>query len=341
MRITNNQQTEIKIIMKTKLKTLLLILTIFFGVSACKNDTKKNKESTKAKTFEKTDVTGNFVSDSYAKRSEGYDWVSVAVTKNNSNNDLSIKVRSRADRKKPTCTLDATVQKVNDSIYQTQIEGKTILFQFSADKLSIHTKNETDKSILNFYCSGGASLEGIYKRIAEPLDAEQIDKTQFSKVLNLQGIGFNISSVTKNGKNQFTVFTFGLPYNYNETFDINKEQIVNAKVEDLNSDGSPELVIFTQNQDEQKRMMVYGFSVNNRKSISQVYFQRTEENIKINNGYNGNDEFTLIETFLTQRFPIYENGSKTNKMRQIQYKLVDGEASRRFEVVKQREYNIK
>ncbi|WP_321516272.1 hypothetical protein [Marinifilum fragile] len=326
--------------MTNQLKFFILILTTILTSLSCKNETQKKNQTTQTKNTESVAITGNYVSDGYVNRKHGSDWVSVAVTKLD-NDKLNISVRSRADIKKPTCTFDATAQKVDDKTYETQIDGKSVLFLFLKDELSISTKNEADKDLLYFYCSGGASIAGTYQRIDEKLDETQIDKTQFSRVLNLQSIGFNISSLVKDGNNQLTVLTFGLPHDYNEIFDIGNNIIVNAEVEDLNADGSPELVVFAQSQDKSKKITVYAFSVNNQTSMSQVYFQPTEENKKINNGYNGNDEFALVENYLVQRFSIYKNGNKTDKMKQIQYKLVNGEDSRRFEIAKISEYDIK
>ncbi|MBD0831434.1 hypothetical protein [Aestuariibaculum sediminum] len=326
--------------MRIDFKNILLIVIVVF--SACKKTTKKievptNTEPTE--TFITPKITGNFVSDGYSKRSEGYDWVSVFVN-NTNENEISIKVRSRADQKKPTCTWDATAIKIDNYTYESIIDGKTILFQFKDNTLVIQPKNEADQGILYFYCSGGATVAGTYKKINEALDQTQIDQTQFLKVLNLQNVGFNVSSKPKNGNNQLSVFTFGLTNDFNETFNIGNNTISSAEVEDLNSDGSPELIVYVQSQDEFKKMTVFAFSVNNQKSMSQVYFQPTEENAKINTGYNGNDEFTLVETYLVQRFPIYEDGTKSNKIKQVQYKLVDGEALRRFEVEKQNIYSL-
>jgi hypothetical protein len=56
----------------------------------------------------------------------------------------------------------------------------------------------------------------------------------------------------------------------------------------------------------------------------------------------GHDEFAMVENTFVQRFPIYNpgdtNAEPTGGTRQIQYKLVDGEASRLFEVDKVVEY---
>ena len=328
--------------MKNNFNKVSLLLMVLFIAVACKNETKKVEKVKTLETAEALNVLGNYVTKDYSKRSEGYDWVSVTVTKTE-NNQLNISIRSRADKKKPTCTFDAVATKLDEKTYQTQINGKSILFQFTNNDISITTQKEEDESILYFYCSGGASIRATYSKINEALDQSQIDKTKFSKVLNLQGVGFNISSIEKDGKNTLTIFTFGLEeLEYNETFNIEGDLVINAEVEDLNSDGSPELCIYTQSVGSGSYGNVYAFSVNNKKSMSAIYFQPTAENNKINQGYMGHDEFTLIETTLGQRFPIYKEGDTnaepTGGTRQVSYKLVEGEAIRKLEVYKITEY---
>ena len=217
------------------------------------------------------------------------------------------------------------------------------MFEITSGQIRITTKKEEDEGLLYFYCSGGASISGSYLKINEALDESQIDKTKFSKVLNLQNVGFNISSIEKDGKNTLTIFTFGLEEReYSETFNIDGEKVINAEVEDLNSDGSPELFIYTNSAGSGSYGNVYAFSVNNKKSMSQVYFQPTAENSKINTGYMGHDEFSLVENTLGQRFPIYKKGdtnaNPTGGTRQVSYRLVEGEAMRKLEVDKITEY---
>ncbi|SDQ05181.1 hypothetical protein [Flagellimonas zhangzhouensis] len=309
-------------------KYITLGLFVLMLAVSCKTDSKKEVETEAEPTTASSDLTGNYVSDGYAQKDEGYDWVGVTVYQLE-NDQLEIKVRSRADKKRPTCTLDVEVYKETDVLYYTQIDGKKVLFQFADNALSITTENEADSSALYFYCSGGATVAGNYSKIDGGLDQDQIDQTQFSKVLSLQDVGFNVSVFAQDGVNQLTVFTFGLPTEFNETFDIKDQVVTHAEVEDLNSDGSPELVVFTQHTENQKGM-VHAFSVNNMQSMSMVYFQPTEENEAINKGYAGHDEFALVETKLVQRFPIFENGEKTARRKQISYNLVEGEAMRQF-----------
>lgn len=328
--------------MKNNFNDFYLIVMVLFLAIGCNNKTKKIEEVSTTEATEELNVFGDYVSEDYSKRSEGYDWVAVSVTETE-NNQLNISVRSRADKKEPTCTFDAVAKKVNDKAYQTQIDGKSILFEFTNAQISITTEKEEDEGLLYFYCSGGASIAGSYLKINEPLDQNQIDKTKFSRVLNLQDVGFNVSSIEKDGKNILTIFTFGLKeHEYNETFNIEGEEVINAEVEDLNSDGSPELFVYTQSVGSGSYGNVYAFSVNNKKSMSEVYFQPTAENSKINKGYMGHDEFSLVENTLGQRFPIYKEGDTnaepTGGTRQVSYRLVEGEAMRKLEVDKITEY---
>ncbi|MDO1502308.1 PliI family lysozyme inhibitor of I-type lysozyme [Winogradskyella maritima] len=319
----------------------VIVMILFFTIS-CKNETQKVEEVSKTELIEESNVFGNYVSEDYSKRNQGYDWVAISVTEGESNH-LNVSVRSRADKKKPTCTFDAVAKKVDDNVYQTQINGKSILFEFTNAQISIATEKEEDEGLLYFYCSGGASIAGTYLKINEAIDQIQIDKTKFNRVLNLQDVGFNVSSIENEGKNTLNVSTFGLEeQEYNETFNIDGEEVINAEVEDLNSDGSPELFVFTQSVGSGSYGYVYASSVNNKKSMSEVYFQPTAENGKINEGYMGHDEFSLVENTLGQLFPIYKEGDKNSKptggTRQVSYKLVEGEAMRKLEVDKITEY---
>ncbi|WP_439181728.1 PliI family lysozyme inhibitor of I-type lysozyme [Carboxylicivirga taeanensis] len=283
-------------------------------------------------------VAGNYVDAGYAQRHEGYDWVAVQI-KARGDDAIWVSVRSRADKKKPTCTFDSQAYKENDSTYTSVYDGKTIVYTFTPQSVNISTRPQEDASILSFFCSGGATLAGTYQKLSEPLDVEQMDKTVFSRVLRLQGINFYVSSVKEEGFHSLRVSTSGLEQvNYDETFDITGSRIVDAEVEDLNSDGSPELLIYTQSDGSGSYGDVKAFSVNNHKSMSQVYFPPTAENKQLKEGYMGHDEFTVVETHLVQRFPVYKagdtNANPTGGWRQVSYQLEDGEAMRRFKVVK-------
>jgi hypothetical protein len=67
--------------------------------------------------------------------------------------------------------------------------------------------------------------------------------------------------------------------------------------------------------------------------MSQIYFPGISDNKEASAGYTGGDEFAIIESSFAQRFPITNKEGKI-MTRQIQYKLKDGEASRKLEIVK-------
>ncbi len=173
-----------------------------------------------------------------------------------------------------------------------------------------------------------------------PIQGEQ--KIIFQKTLTLQNITFDISNTGEGSIGQLTIQPKGLEID-NEKITLELfGQVTNAEIEDLNSDGFPEILIYTISAGSGSYGKVIGYSVNNGKSISEIFFPEISENKEASRGYMGHDEFTLIETTLARRFPIYKDGdtnnSPTGGTRQIEYKLKDGESSRLFVLDKISEY---
>jgi len=284
-----------------------------------------------------TGIAGTYVSDGYAQRAEGYDWVGVTVTQL-PDESIALSVRSRADRKKPTCLYDTHAFMAGDNVYTTVEDGKSIRIQLVGDTLTIATENPADEGALAFFCSGGATVAGRYVRIPEALDPAQVDQTTYSKILRLQEVSFHVTSKPVEGQQELTIYAFGPTLVGDQTQVMRFDgTVVDAEVEDMNRDGSPEVVVYTQSGPDMKGQ-VMGCSINAGKSMSQIYFPPVAENVQVNAGYNGHDEFTLVEGLLGHRFPLYENGQPTGKTRQVTYKLVDGENSRVFQVDKVNEY---
>lgn len=126
----------------------------------------------------------------------------------------------------------------------------------------------------------------------------------------------------------------------NETLyhDITGYTVVNAEIGDLNIDSYPELFIYLTSDGSGSYGKLIGYSVNNGKSVSQVYLPDISENDEVSKGYMGHDEMAIVENTFCQRFPIYKEGDSnanpTGGIRQIQYKLVDGESSRILKIDK-------
>ncbi len=164
----------------------------------------------------------------------------------------------------------------------------------------------------------------------------------FQKILTLQDITFDITTIGDGSVSELTIEPTGLEIE-NQKIALEIEgQVVNAEIEDLNSDGFPEILIYTVSAGSGSYGDVIAYSVNNGKSISQIYFPDITENKEAGMGYMGHDEFAVVETSLVRRFPIYKSGDSnsnpTGGTRQIQYKLQDGEASRLFVIDNISEY---
>ena len=189
-------------------------------------------------------------------------------------------------------------------------------------------------------------------RNAQPIETSEISSTMnpvveeqekgFQKTLTLQNITFDIKSTEEGSIQQLFIQPKGLEI---DNQDISREidgSVVDAEIEDLNSDGSPEIVIYTVSAGSGSYGNVIGYSVNNGKSMSEIYFPDLFDNKEASTGYMGHDEFTIMETTLARRFPIYKEGdtnsNPTGGTRQIEYKLQDGEASRSFVIHKISDY---
>lgn len=277
---------------------------------------------------------GNYVSEGYAERNSGSDWVSVNVYAVE-DSLYHISIRSRADLKKPTCTFDADARILNDSTLSVEDEGRNIRFFFSAEKLHIEPASGTDPSALLYYCSGGAGLAGAYRRISEAPDPKQIDPREFQKVLRKNDISFEVSSVEDGLGQKLSIKPFGLQSDNREISVEVDGKVSGAETGDLDQDGYPELFVYVNG--EANTRDVIGFSVNKGRSLSQIAIPQ----MKMKGGYQGFDEYTIEGPLLIRRYPLYTEtnpAERTGMMRQIPYRLKNGEASKMLVPDKVTEY---
>ncbi len=321
--------------------TLFLILIIILCFS-CKESKRPEEpgvlvENDSSSSLIIKNIEGSYVSEGYDTRDQGYDWVAVTITEINP--ELAyIRVQSRSDKKKPTCTFEGKGILQDNSILEVDFEGKKILLSFKDKSVSFSTKDKADLDFLMYFCSGGGSLAGTYTKINESLDDSQLSPSGYNQSLSLQGITFDIHASQQGSLNILIIQPSGLEIDNRPQVHEIDGNVSNAEIEDLNSDGSPEVLVYITSAGSGSYGSVIGYSVNNKKSMSQIYFPPIAENPEISMGYMGHDEFAIIETTFAQRFPIYKEGdtnsNPTGGIRQIQYKLVDGEASRMFKVDK-------
>jgi hypothetical protein len=106
--------------------------------------------------------------------------------------------------------------------------------------------------------------------------------------------------------------------------------VTGAEVADINADGSPEIYVYVTSAGSGSYGLLVAYSANQRKSLSEIYLPPVTQNKTLSKGYMGHDNFAVVEGVLVRRFPVYRdtdtNANPTGGTRQLQYKLVPGEA---------------
>jgi len=155
-------------------------------------------------------------------------------------------------------------------------------------------------------------------------------ETLFNRTLKLQGISFQVMSANNSSLNNLLIVPGGLEI---DNSSISKEiegAVSGAEVADLNSDGSPEIYVYVTSAGSGSYGSLVAYSANRGKSLSPIYLPSIMDNQTAKKGYMGHDEFAVVETTLVRRFPVYRqadtNAHPTGGMRQLQYKLIPGEA---------------
>ncbi|WP_300661722.1 hypothetical protein [Fluviicola sp.] len=141
--------------------SLSIIALLTAMLAACTSTAEKKIEKPETIRFSENVFTGTFVSEGYQEKDKGSDWVSVTITSIREN-VFHVEVRSRSDIKKPTCTLTVDAHLTKKGELVASQAGLDVGFRVSGDLLSIYSPSNKE---LNYFCSGGATLAGDYKRI--------------------------------------------------------------------------------------------------------------------------------------------------------------------------------
>jgi hypothetical protein len=151
----------------------------------------------------------------------------------------------------------------------------------------------------------------------------------FNQTLKLQGISFQVQSSGEGSQQQLTITTTGAKSPIKPIRQMVNGQVVGAEVADLNSNGLPEIYVYVQGAGSGSYGELVAYSVIKGSELSPITLpELTGANAQ---GYQGHDQFQVVESCLARRFPIYmagdTNAKATGGMRQICYKLKAGEAS--------------
>jgi hypothetical protein len=153
--------------------------------------------------------------------------------------------------------------------------------------------------------------------------------------LSLQGVSFQVTTQGTGSVQQLVVKAS----EHGHAYPLVKQELLGSltgsEVEDLNSDGRPDLLLFVTSAGSGSYGSVMAWSTSKGHTLLPITMP--ELSGKLAQGYMGHDQFAVVETTLMRRFPIYRpgdtNAKPTGGNRQISYKLVAGEAGFLFKPV--------
>jgi hypothetical protein len=152
----------------------------------------------------------------------------------------------------------------------------------------------------------------------------------FNRKLELQGIRFHLTSNNQGSVNKLRIVPSG---RLSQRTPITQEvygTVTGAEIADLNADGWPEIYVYISSAGSGSYGTVVGYAVNRGKSVTPITLPELSDDPVASAGYQGHDEFALVEGALARRFPVYRSGdtnaSPSGGRRQLHYRLVAGEA---------------
>jgi len=172
--------------------------------------------------------------------------------------------------------------------------------------------------------------------------ASAVVAAPFDQRQQLLGISFHVTSPNKAAANAVRIVPAGLQID-NTPIEMDIAGVVTgAEVADINADHSPEIYIYVREPGPEKRMSLVAFSANKKKSLSMINLPALSETRGADKGYCGNDDMATVEGVFMRRFPLCGKGdhatAPTGKTRQLQYKLMPGEAGWQLKLDKMLEY---
>jgi hypothetical protein len=142
----------------------------------------------------------------------------------------------------------------------------------------------------------------------------QVTFTKMDTTLKIGKVGYRVDCRNKSAEvNDLTVRPVGFDGGAREIAFPLHGRVWKAEIDDLNSDGYPDLVLYIYTDTAATFGTVYVFISAANKSITGCILPDAMMDGKINTGYKGHDTFVLMEGNLLQKFPIYKPGDDKDK----------------------------
>ena len=164
-------------------------------------------------------------------------------------------------------------------------------------------------------------------------------------LLTVGKVGYHVYCKYKNvDQNELRVKPVGFENTAREMIFAIKGRVVSAIIDDLNNDGFPDLVLIINTDSSGSYGTVYAFASDHNKAILPIPMPDLMLDGKLNVGYKGHDEFSMMEGTIMRKFPVYKPGDDKDKptggRRAIQY-AVTGTADTGFKMKVMQSYDLK
>ena len=173
-------------------------------------------------------------------------------------------------------------------------------------------------------------LVGLFLASVAAWESSPVTATPFDRTLEIQGIRFHVTSANQSSINTLHIVPTDLEIDNSPIVRTINGTVANTEVADLNADGSPEIYVYVTSAGSGSYGSLVAYSANRRKSLSEIYLPSVTEDKVASKGYMGHDAFAVGEGVLVRRFPVYRdtdtNAKPTGGIRELQYKLIPGEA---------------
>ena len=177
----------------------------------------------------------------------------------------------------------------------------------------------------------------IFLVLAGPIFAQVWPK--YDSTMKIGKAGYRISCLNRTpDRNVLNIRPIGFKSESREASIELRARVMSAEIDDLNNDGFPDIVIFIE--DAAGKKSIFPICSQDNERIAPILFPDIYNDMELSKGYRGKDEYKLVEGVLFRKFPVYPEDTTmkepTNKIRQIMYRVVQGERdSWKFKMFKQ------
>lgn len=153
--------------------------------------------------------------------------------------------------------------------------------------------------------------------------------------LNYGSFGFDVEATGEGSLQEVEIRLRGFPDSVSNII-LNSEPVTGADAGDMNGDGYPEILVYTQSAGSGSYGNVVAYTYTPDKGFRPILLPELAEDSSLNEGYMGHDLFQLDGTRLIRRFPIYAerspNAEPLDSSRILFYSFGLDESAPRFRI---------